>query len=89
MERAGEAWKTFEALKADLLRSHPGRFAFLAGDKLLGTFPSIDDAFAAVSEAFDRGLIAHGKPVLVVQITERVDVSVTAQPYPAASGIAA
>lgn len=89
MERAAEAWKTFGAMKADLLRSHPGRFALVAGDKLLGVLPSIDDAFAAVSLAFERGMVADGKPILVVQITEKVDVSVTAQPHPLTAGAAA
>lgn len=84
MERAAEAWKTFEVMRADLLRSDPGRFAVFAGDRLMGVFPNIDDAFAASSEAFDRQELAEGKPLLVVQITAEAGVRLTAQPHDAA-----
>jgi len=81
MERAAEAWKTFEAMKADLLRSHPGRFAVLAGERLVGIFPSIDDALAATSDAFERSEVGDGNPLLVVQITENAGVRLTAEPH--------
>ena len=84
MERAAEAWKTFEVMRADLLRSDPGRFAVFAGDRLMGVFPNIDDAFAASSEAFEKEELAEGKPLLVVQITVDAGVRLTAQPHDAA-----
>jgi hypothetical protein len=89
MERAAEAWKTFEAMKADLLRSHPERFAVFAGDRLVGIFSSIDDAFAATSDAFERNDLGDGKPLLVVQITDSAGIRLTAQPHAAPSPPAA
>jgi hypothetical protein len=45
-----EAARTFELMKADLLRSVPGQFALVCGQRLVGVYPSIDEAMVAMSK---------------------------------------
>jgi hypothetical protein len=75
-----EEARTFEALKADLLRSSPGGFALVCGRRLLGVFPSIDDALAAASEAFDAETLPPETAILVSEIADPVTVRVMATP---------
>jgi len=77
---SSEEHRTFESLKADLLRSSPGKFAAVCGKKLLGVFASIDDALTAASEAFDASSLPEGAPILISEIAEKVNVRVMATP---------
>jgi len=79
-----EAARTFELMKADLLRSFPGQFALVCGQKLVGVYPSIDEAMVATSEAFDEYLPA-GAPILITEIAETVTVRISATPFRRAS----
>ena len=74
----------FESLRPDLVRSDPGRFAVVCGEKLLGIFESVDEALSASSRAFDAGQLPEGAPVLISEIAERVSVRVMARPVPRA-----
>ena len=74
----------FESLRPDLVRSDPGRFAVVCGEKLLGIFESVDEALSASSRAFDAGQLPEGAPLLITEIAERVSVRVTAHPVPRA-----
>jgi hypothetical protein len=66
-------------MKADLLRSFPGQFALVCGQKLVGVYATIDEAMVATSEAFDEYLPA-GTPILISEIAETVTVRITATP---------
>jgi hypothetical protein len=81
-----EEARTFESLKADLLRSSPGAFAVVCGRRLVGVFASIDEALAAASIAFDEGTLPAGAPILISEIAERVTVRVMATPHQRADG---
>ncbi|MES1157815.1 MAG: hypothetical protein ABUL67_01825 [Haliangium ochraceum] len=72
--------RVFESLRPDLVRSDPGRFAVVCGDRLLGVYESVDEALAASSWAFDAGALPEGAPILISEIAERVSVRVLAQP---------
>lgn len=74
----------FESLRPDLVRSDPGRFAVVCGEKLLGIFESVDDALSASSRAFDAGELPEGAPILISEIAERASVRVMARPVPRA-----
>lgn len=75
-----EETRTFESLKAGLLRSSAGQFALVCGKQLLGVFASIDAALAAASEAFDADAVPAGAPILISEIAEKVTVRVMATP---------
>ena len=75
-----EAARTYELMKDDLLRSFPGQFALICGQRLVGVYASIDEAMVATSEAFDEYLPA-GMPILITQIAEQVTVRITATPF--------
>jgi hypothetical protein len=75
-----EESRTFDAMKADLLRSCPGGFALIAGKRLLGVFKSVDEAMVAASEAFDGDTLPAGAPIMISEIAERVTVRVMATP---------
>jgi hypothetical protein len=77
---SSEEARTFESLKADLLRSAPGKFAAICGQRLLGVFASIDDALTAASDAFDADTLPAGAPILISEIAERASVRVMATP---------
>ena len=62
MDRVSEEQRTFETMKADLVRSHPGRFAVICGPRLLGVFESVDEALLASSRAFDARQLPEGTP---------------------------
>jgi hypothetical protein len=77
---SSEESRTFESLKAELLRTSPGKFAAVCGNKLLGVFASIDDALNAASEAFDADTLPAGAPILITEIADRASVRVMATP---------
>jgi hypothetical protein len=81
MISVGEEQRAFDAMKPDLVRSHPGRFAVICGQRLLGVFESVDEALLASSEAFDAETLPEGAPVLITEIAERVSLRVMARPY--------
>lgn len=81
LDGVSEEQRTFEALQADLVRTDPGRFAVVCGQKLLGVYESIDDALLASSRAFDAHTLPEGAPVLITEIAECVSVRVMARPY--------
>ena len=66
-----EEARTFESLKADLMRTSPGQFAAVCGSKLLGVFTSVDDALQAASDAFDADTLPAGAPILITEIAEQ------------------
>jgi len=72
--------QVFEALRPDLVRTDPGRFAVVCGGQLLGIFESVDEAFSASSRAFDAGQLPEGAPVLISEIAEQISVRVLARP---------
>jgi hypothetical protein len=74
--------ETFERLKGELLRSHPGQFAVLCHDRLVGVYRTVDDAVLAVSRAFDDQALPEAAPVLISELAEPVTVRVTAHAYP-------
>ena len=80
LEGVSEEERVFESLRPDLVRTDPGRFAVLCGDRLLGTYPSVDEALTAASRAFDAGELPEGAPVLISEIAERVAIRVMARP---------
>lgn len=86
MISVGEEQRAFDVMKPDLVRSHPGRFAVLCGQRLLGVFESVDDALLASSEAFEAGTLPEGAPVLISEIAERVSLRVLARPYAKGEG---
>jgi hypothetical protein len=75
-----EEARTFESLKADLMRTSPGQFAAVCGSKLLGVFTSVDDALQAASDAFDADTLPAGAPILITEIAEKVSLRVMATP---------
>jgi hypothetical protein len=75
-----EESRTFDKMKADLLRKCPGGFALIAGSRLLGVFTSVDDAMVAASEAFDSDTLPPGAPIMISEIAEKVTVRVMATP---------
>ena len=85
---SSEESRTFESLKADLLRTSPGKFAAVCGKKLLGVFTSIDDALTAASTAFDADTLPAGAPILITEIAERASVRVMATPQQKAKAAA-
>jgi hypothetical protein len=82
MKSALVAQQAFEELKAELVRTHPGRFAVFCGGRLLGVFASVDDALLASSMAFDSGDLTEGESVFITEIAERASLRVTAWPTP-------
>jgi hypothetical protein len=79
--QTSESARTFEGMKDDLLRSHPGQFALVCGPRLVGVYPSIDDALAAASQAFDDDALAPGTSLLISEISLHSSVRVTATPF--------
>ncbi|HEY2903213.1 MAG TPA: hypothetical protein VGL59_21705 [Polyangia bacterium] len=79
LENTEEA-RVFEAMKDDLLRLYPGRFAVVCGEVLVGVFPSVDDALLATFGVFDDGKIPAGAPILISEIAKTVSVRVMATP---------
>jgi|GEM_PF-1264852 len=81
MKVVSEEQRAFEVLMPGLLRCHPGRFAVLCGQRLLGVFETVDDALLASSREFDAGRLPEGSPVFISEIAEQVSLRVTARPY--------
>jgi hypothetical protein len=79
--QTSESARTFEGMKDDLLRSHPGQFALVCGPRLMGVYPSIDEALAAASQAFDDEEVTAGAPMLITEIAPHASVRVTATPF--------
>jgi hypothetical protein len=75
-----EEARIFEAMKDDLLRLYPGRFAVVCGSRLVGVFKSVDDALLATCSVFDKGQIPAGAPILISEIAKTVSVRVMATP---------
>ena len=73
--------RAFEILQPGLMRSHPGRFAVLCGERLVGIFETVDEALLASSREFDAGKLPEGAPVFISEIAERVSLRVTARPF--------
>ncbi len=78
---ASEAARTFEAMKAELIRTFPGQFALVCGKRLVGVFVHVDEAMAAVSRLFEDDDLAPGTPILITEIAVRSSVRVFATPY--------
>jgi len=77
-----EEQRAFEVLQPGLIRSHPGRFAVLCGQRLVGIFETVDEALLATSREFDAGKLPEGAPVFISEIAEKVSLRVTARPFP-------
>ena len=82
MISAPEEQRAFEAMKAELVKNHPGRFAVVCGRRLLGVHDSVDEALAATSRAFDAGTLPEGADLFISEIAEQASLRVTARPYP-------
>jgi hypothetical protein len=78
---ASDAARTFEAMKEDLLRSFPGQYALVCGQRLVGVFKHVDDAMGACSTLFDEDQLEPGTPILISEIALQVSVRVFAQPF--------
>jgi hypothetical protein len=74
--------ETFERLRGGLLRTHPGQFAVVWRERLIGVYQTVDDAVLAVSRAFDDHSLPDAAPVLISELAEPVTVRVTACAYP-------
>lgn len=79
LEETDEA-RVFEAMKEDLLRLYPGRFAVVCGGKLVGVYPSVDDALLATCRVFGDGGLPDRAPILISEIARTVSVRVMATP---------
>ena len=75
-----EAARAYEAMKDDLLRSFPGQYALVCGQRLMGIYPTVDEAMMAASTAFEEYLPA-GTPILITEIAVQASVRVMAMPY--------
>lgn len=84
-----EELRTFEAMRSDLVRRHPGRFAVVCSSRLLGVYESVDDALLACSRAFDAGGLPDGAPVMVNEIADSAPLRVVARPYIRGGGLVA
>ena len=60
--------KHFEAIKADLLKNHAGKFALIKGEEFLGAFDSPDNAFKAGVDRFGKEIF------LIKKISEQEEV---------------
>jgi hypothetical protein len=78
---ASESARTFEAMKNDLIRSFPGQFALVCGQRLVGVYARVDEAMGAASRLFDDDQLAPGTPILISEIALRASVRVLATPY--------
>ena len=78
---ASDASRTFEAIKEDLLRSFPGQYALVCGQRLVGVFKHVDEAMGACSRLFDDDQLEPGTPILISEIALRVSVRVFATPF--------
>jgi hypothetical protein len=78
---ASESARTFEAIKDELIRSFPGQFALVCGQRLVGVYQHADEAMGAASKLFDDDELPAGTPILVSQIALRATVRVLATPY--------
>ena len=81
ISEASEELKTYDSLRATLLRAHPGKFAVVCGSRLLGVFEGVDDAMLACSRAFDSDELPEGAAVLITEIAEPCSLRVMARPY--------
>jgi hypothetical protein len=81
MKVVSEEQRAFEVLMPGLMRCHPGGFAVLCGQTLLGVFQTVDEALLASSREFDAGRLPEGAPVFISEIAEQVSLRVTARPY--------
>ena len=75
---APEERRFFESCKAELLRRFPGHFAVICGRHLLGVYPSLDRALAAVADGFEDCNLPEGTPILITEIAEEVSLRVVA-----------
>ena len=78
---ASESARTFEAMKAELIRSFPGQFALVCGLRLMGVHASADDAMHAASRLFEANELPQGTPILISEIAVRASIRVLATPY--------
>lgn len=81
ISEASEEQKTYDSLRATLLRAHPGKFAVICGKRLLGVHETVDDALVASSRAFDDNELPEGAAVLITEIAEPSSLKVMARPY--------
>lgn len=78
---ASDAARTFESMKEELLRTFPGQYALVCGERLMGVYRHVDEAMVAASQLFDDDALAPGTPILISEIAARVSVRVLATPY--------
>jgi len=78
---ASESARTFEAIKDELIRTFPGQFALVCGQRLIGVFKLAEEAMGAASKLFDDDELPAGTPILVSEIALRASVRVLATPY--------
>jgi hypothetical protein len=78
---ASESARTFEAMKAELLKTFPGQYALVCGHRLMGVYRSADEAMDAAYKLFAADELPAGTPILVSEIALRASVRVLATPY--------
>ena len=78
---ASESARTFEAIRDELIRTFPGQFALVCGQRLIGVYKYADEAMGAASQLFDDDELPPGTPILVSEIALRSSVRVLATPY--------
>ena len=71
----------FEQMKADLVRKHPGQFAVVCGQRLLGVYATVDEALLASSRLFDAGILPEGAAMYISEIADKASLKVTARPF--------
>jgi len=71
----------FARMKADLVRKHPGQFAVVCGGRLLGVYPTVDEALLASSRLFAAGILPEGAAMYISEIADKASLKVTARPF--------
>lgn len=80
MLSASEDVRFFDSQKPQLLERYTGQFAVVCGKKLIGISASLEQALRAAADAFGRGLIEDGAPILISEIAEESKLRVVAEP---------
>lgn len=70
----------FEPSSPELRERYAGQFAVVCGRRLIGVHASLERALGAAAEAFGRGLLEPGAPVLISEIAEQTRLRVVAEP---------
>ena len=77
---ASEDTRYFDSCKPELIERYAGQFAVVCGRRLVGVYASLEHALRGAAEAFGRGSIEEGAPILISEIAESAKLRVVAEP---------